>query len=52
MRYYIAPDTLYASNLYHVFDSQEYNAWGEEKCVLTYIQKSIAQQECDRLSTG
>jgi hypothetical protein len=50
MRYYIAPDTEYNSGLYCVFDSQERNQWGEQKCVLTYVPQAIAQKECDRLN--
>jgi hypothetical protein len=50
MRYYIAPDTEYNSNLYHVFDRQERNQWGEQKCILTFVTLAIAQRECDQLN--
>jgi hypothetical protein len=51
VRYYIAPDTEYDSNLYHVFDSQERNQFGEQKCVLTFAPKAIAKLERDRLNS-
>lgn len=50
-RYYIAPDTEYDSGLYCVFDSQEHNEFNQDKCVLTYVPKTIAQQTCNQLNT-
>lgn len=50
-RYYLAPDTEYDSNLYHVIDSQERNQFGEQKCVLSYAPEGIAQHECDKLNS-
>jgi len=51
-RYYLAPDTEYDSNLYHVIDSQERNQFGEQKCVVTFAPERIAQQECDKLNSS
>lgn len=33
-----------------MFDTQEKNESGEQKCVLSYVQEAVAEKECDRLN--